>query len=378
MRIILLCRGYPDAEQLYNYPFLHRRVLQYQTYGHQVLVYVLTEGCRLQQRQFDGANIETGDRLALKQVLLRFAPDCIAAHALADDMWEALVSSQTDLPVFGWLHGSEMLPHYKTNFPDKTDHRRQAQKQTYSKRRAFWRQLAMDWPPNLKLVFVSKNAAGQAQSAVGIALPKGSWGVIHNPVDTELFEYLPKSPQQRFNVLSIRPFSNWSYANDLTASAIVKMSAHPLFDSFSFHILGDGELFETQLAPLAKFDNVHCEQRFITQEKISALHKENGVFLVPTRMDTQGVSRDEAMSSGLVPITNAVAAVPEFTAPDCACLLPAEDAKGLAQAMLKMAQNPPLFLARSQKAATRVRRQTAADIIIPAELDLMNGGQFDG
>lgn len=35
-------------------------------------------------------------------------------------------------------------------------------------------------------------------------------------------------------------------------------------------------------------------------------------FWFPTRMDTQGVSRDEAMCSGLVPITNKVAAVPEF------------------------------------------------------------------
>jgi glycosyltransferase involved in cell wall biosynthesis len=156
------------------------------------------------------------------------------------------------------------------------------------------------------------------------------------------------------------------------------MSAHPLFGRFSFSIYGDGDLFETQLAPLAGFDNVRCERRFLTQEEISALHKENGVFLVPTRMDTQGVSRDEAMASGLVPVTNAVAAVPEFTSDKCACLLPGEDADGLARAMQEMGQNPALFLERSQNAAMRVRRQSAADIIIPAELDLMNGGRGNG
>jgi glycosyltransferase involved in cell wall biosynthesis len=376
MRIFLLCRGYPDAGHLYNYPFLHRRVLQYRAYGHHVQVFVLAGGDR--HRRYVGCSIETGGRVALARAFARFAPDCIAAHALADDMWGALASTGTMLPVFGWLHGSEMLPHYKTGFPDRDAPKRQAQKRIYLKRRAFWRDLHGDWPRNLMLVFVSDYAAQRAQREVGIVLPKGHWRVLHNPVDTALFDYRPKAAQDRFNVLSIRPFHNRSYANDLTAAAIVKMSAHPLFGRFSFSIYGDGDLFETQLAPLAGFDNVRCERRFLTQEEISALHKENGVFLVPTRMDTQGVSRDEAMSSGLVPVTNAVAAVPEFTSDKCACLLPGDDADGLARAMLEMGQNPALFLERSQNAAMRVHRQSAADIIIPAELDLMNGGRGNG
>lgn len=35
-------------------------------------------------------------------------------------------------------------------------------------------------------------------------------------------------------------------------------------------------------------------------------------MLIPTRADTQGVSEDEGMSCGVVPITNNIAAVPEF------------------------------------------------------------------
>ncbi len=375
MRIFLLCRGYPSAAQLYNYPFLHRRAVQYQAHGHHVQVFVL--GAKCGQHSFGGVSVQTGGTTALKQALSRFTPDCIAAHALADDMWAALTATRTTVPIFGWLHGSEMLPHYKTNFPDKTDPRRQVQKQTYQTRMRFWRQLAQSWPANLKLVFVSQNAAERAQSGLGIALPAGHWGVIHNPIDTDLFRFQPKPATQRFKVLSIRPFNNWTYANDLTAAAIVKMASHKLFARFSFHIIGDGALFETQLAPLANFANVHCERRFLPQEEISALHTQNGVFLVPTRMDTQGVSRDEAMASGLVPVTNAIAAVPEFTAPDCACVCPAEDAAGLAEAMLDMAANPALFQARSQNAARRVRQQSAATHIIPQELELMESRQFN-
>lgn len=376
MRIFLLCRGYPNEDQLYNYPFIHQRVVWYQALGHVVKVFVLGVGGG--QRHFDGINIETGDPRAMQAALSRFAADCIAAHSLADDMWAALSYTKTNLPIFGWLHGSEMLPHYATNFPDLADPRRLAQKQTYLLRRLFWRALLDDCPPNLKLVFVSENAAERAQQSLGITLPDGAWGVIHNPIDTELFSYQPKKPDHRFKVLSIRPFNNWSYANDLSAAAIVKMSEHPLFNRFSFRIIGDGALFKEQLAPLSRFQNVTCEQRFLTQAEISEAHKENGVFLVPTRMDTQGVSRDEAMASGLVPVTNTVAAIPEFASPDCAGLAPAEDVSGLAALMLEMAENSTLFLARSQMAAKRVRHQTAAHIIIPAELGLMTRGHFNG
>jgi len=372
MRIFLLCRGYPSAEQLYNYPFLHRRVLAYQARGHKVLVFILAEGQG--QRQFEGCTVETGGQTALIKALAQFAPDCIAAHALADDMWAALKATGTGLPVFGWLHGSEMLPHYKTNFPDRNDPTHQLQKQTYERRRRFWRALVRDWPQNLRLVFVSENAAERAQAGLGVALPEGRACVIHNPIDTALFSYTPKPPEQRFKVLSIRPFHNWSYANDLSAAAISMLSGHALFARFSFHIVGDGALFDSQLASLAGFGNVRSERRFLSQQDISALHKENGVFLVPTRMDTQGVSRDEAMSSGLVPVTNAVAAVPEFASPDCAGLAPAESASGLARAMLDMAENPARFLQVSARAAARVRAQSAAHIIIPAELVLMAGG----
>lgn len=374
MRIFLLCRGYPNEGQLYNYPFIHRRVVRYQSLGHTVTVFVLGAGGG--QRYFEGSTIETGDHRAMQAALSRFAADCIAAHSLADDMWAALSYTKTDLPIFGWLHGSEMLPHYATNFPDPTDPKRLAQKQTYLIRQLFWRALLDDWPPNLKLVFVSEKAAYLAQRSLDITLPDGAWGVIHNPIDTELFDYQPKNPNHRFKVLSIRPFNNWGYANDLSAAAIVKMSEHPLFDQFSFRIIGDGALFKEQLASLSQFRNVTCEQRFLTQAEISDVHKENGVFLVPTRMDTQGVSRDEAMSSGLVPVTNTVAAIPEFASPDCAGLAPAEDVSGLAALMLEMAENPTLFLDRSQMAARRVRRQTAAHIIIPAELSLMTSGHF--
>ena len=369
MRIFLLCRGYPDKDDLYNYPFLHRRALWYRKFGHEVRVFVLSDKAR--SYVFESSPVETGDAAAMRDAAARFAPDCIAAHGIADDLWGALANLPERIPVLGWVHGSEFIALYKTNYPDPNDPRRQKQQKIHTRRKQFWRGLVQDWPDNLKLVFVSQDAAERSQQDIGCSLPADSWRVIHNPIDTQLFDYTEKTQDQRFNVLSIRPYANWTYANDLAVGAIVRMSTHPLFERFSFRLVGDGELFEQVLAPVRKFANVTLEKRFLTQAEISAVHKEDGVFLVPTRADTQGVSRDEAMSSGLVPVTNAVAAVPEFVSPDCACLAPPSDAAGLAGGMLEMAQNPALFLARSKQAAARVRRQSAAGIIIPTELALL-------
>ena len=77
-------------------------------------------------------------------------------------------------------------------------------------------------------------------------------------------------------------------------------------------------------------------------------------------MDTHGVSRDEAMSSGLVPVTNAVAAIPEFVDGSCGILADAEDADGMAKGIEKLFHEPALFTSMSIAASARVRRQTAA------------------
>jgi hypothetical protein len=93
--------------------------------------------------------------------------------------------------------------------------------------------------------------------------------------------------------------------------------------------------------------------------------------MVPSRLDTQGVSRDEAMASGLVPATNRIPAILEFVDDRCAALANADDASGLADAVLAMLDDPALFLRRSAAAAERVRKQSGHVKVIPLELKLL-------
>jgi glycosyltransferase involved in cell wall biosynthesis len=85
-------------------------------------------------------------------------------------------------------------------------------------------------------------------------------------------------------------------------------------------------------------------------------------------MDTHGVSRDEAMASGLVPVTNAVTAIPEFVDDSCGILAPGEDADAMARGITLLYAHPERFAAMSKAAAKRVRAQSDAQRVICAEL----------
>jgi glycosyltransferase involved in cell wall biosynthesis len=145
----------------------------------------------------------------------------------------------------------------------------------------------------------------------------------------------------------------------------------PAFERLRFTFIGDGPLFEQTLAPISNLPNVRIRREFLTQANITGEHKRHGVFLVPTRLDTQGVSRDEAMSSGLVPVTNAIPVVREFVDQETAGLAAPDDSLGLADEIWRMVEDPDLYLRRSAAAAERVRRERGHGKIIPMELTLL-------
>ena len=187
----------------------------------------------------------------------------------------------------------------------------------------------------------------------------------------KLFSYDPKHAEQRKKILSIRPYASRKYANDLSIQAIIRLSNKPFFKELEFRIIGDGRLFDETVEPLRKYKNVTIEKRFLTLDEIASIHKDYGVFLTPTRMDAQGVSRDEAMSSGLVPITNNVAAIPEFVDASCGYVVPAEDPIALADAIEDLYTKPVEFMRLSEAAANRVRQQSGLNQTTAKEIHLI-------
>lgn len=368
---LLVTNHYPSYDDLYRNGFVHTRVRAYAENGIKVDIFRLRKDEPISWHEFQNADVTTGSQNALRKMLKSGRYRHVLVHFLDPNMWDVLKDFIDDIRVTIWVHGAEIHPWYRRKYNIETPEQEEKAKAQSAVRMSFWRGLLQPMPANLHLVFVSNYFSNEVMEDLGFRLPEGSYSVIHNPIDSELFNYAEKDSEQCRNILSVRPFATRQYANDLTVKCILELSKKPIFDQLRFTIVGDGVLFEETIKPLRQFDNVHIQQGFLTHPEIAALHKEHGIFLCPTRWDSQGVSRDEAMSSGLVPVTTAVAAIPEFADESCAIFSAEEDWQGLAKGIEELASRPDVFKAMSESASLRIKCQTEKSLIIPKEISLL-------
>lgn len=364
---LLLTNHYPSYDDLYRNAFVHSRVKAYQKHGVKVDVFRLRPNSTTSYHEFHNVDVMTGSQDALLKLLGSGRYRSVLVHFLSPEMWEVLEQYPT-LKKIVWVHGAEIQPWHRREYNFQNDQERAKAMRESELRMAFWRGILDPLAPNLKLVFVSRYFAEEVMEDLGFRLPETAYSIIHNPIDTELFSYQPKPVEQRKKVLSIRPYASRTYANDLSVAVILELAKEPFFHEMEFRMIGDGKLFDETLEPLRKFSNVTIERNFLSQGEIAALHKEYGVFLVPSRMDTQGVSRDEAMASGLVPVTNAIAAIPEFLDESCGVLAKAEDIREMALGIVEMYKNISLFERLSESSAKNIRGNRSMGKIIPNEL----------
>lgn len=369
---LLLTDHYPSHDDLYRNAFVHRRVVSYQDLGIDIDVFRLRSNAKLSFHEFDGVDCITGSERALRHMLEGDRYRSILVHFLSEEMWQTIEPFADHVPVNVWVHGSEIQPWHRRAFNFHTEREVESAKEQSRHRVAFWRRLLENRPQGLKLIFVSQYFADEVKEDLNLDLSPDSYKVIHNPIDTDLFTYAPKPVDQRLRILSIRPFASHKYANDLTVKAIMALTKESWFQELDIRIIGEGRLFDDTLEPLRTLPNVFLEERFLHQKEIADLHRDYGVFLCPTRMDAQGVSRDEAMSSGLVPITNAVAAIPEFVDETCGILAPPEDHLAMAAGIARIVEDPALFQAMSAAAAERVRSQSSHAMITAQEVAIFH------
>lgn len=367
---LVVSRGYPAYDNLYSYAYVHRRIKGYAAAGVPVDVFRVNED-HVKFGEFEDVDVVSG-QLSDLELMVRSNPyRTVLVHSLDRALWSTLKECASDREVLVWIHGAEIQPWYRRDFSFLDDRDRERGIQRSNDRMAFWHGVFADPPANVRFVFVSRHLAREAMRDVGIELDPSRYVVIHNHIDGELFEYVPKPARQRNRLLSIRPYSRPTYANDLVVRAILDLVDEPYFGQLEFRLVGDGRLFDEIVDPVRHLPNVRLEKRFLTQAEIAELHKDHGVFLAPSRIDSQGVSRDEAMASGLVPVTNRVSAIPEFVDETCAMLAEPEDWRGIADAIRRLHADPDLFLALSAAAAARVRAQSGPAQTLDRELALM-------
>ncbi len=371
--VLLLTDYYPTYELPYQRGFIHSRVKSYARYGSLVDVWVSSKHRQIQYSEYDGVDVMSGDPASLRAVLSSGVYRTVLVHSMYAPLWTILKDYLDHVEVVAWMHGAELHRWWLNSENPSMDEPRpkQIEQIRADPRFAHWCDVLREPHPNLRFVVVSQTFLDQMNedlSVFGVRFPDEQTTVIYNPVSPERFSYVPKPAEQRKKLLSIRPFWQGKYANDLTVAAVAELASEPWFEELDILIAGDGGDFDEIVAPVRGLPNVKLQRRFFTQPEIAALHKEYGVALVPTRADSQGVSRDEAMSSGLVPITTAVDAVPEFVSDVEGYVVPGEDAHAMADAVRDLYYHPEKFLAKSAAAAERVRRTVSDDVIVPQEI----------
>lgn len=370
-RHLVLTNHYPRYDDLYRNGFVHSRVKHYFKHGVPVDVFRFQPNAALGYYEFEDIDVTTGGAEALDKLIRDRQLESIAVHFLDPAMWQVLEQHIDKIRVNVWIHGAEIQPWHRREFNFRNDMERQAEKAKSEQRLTFWRKLLAKQHDNLHIIFVSKIFSEEVMEDLGFRLAEWRYSIIHNPIDTELFAYRKKDISHRQRILSIRTYASKKYANDLSVAAILELQKEPFFSALEFRLIGDGQLFDEETLPLQGFRNVFLEKRFVSHTEIVALQENYGVFLTPTRWDSQGVSRDEAMSSGLVPVTTGISAIPEFLDDTCGYLAKPEDAAGLAGAIADLYQHPQKFLDMSRAAAKRVRNQSSANEIIRRELALI-------
>lgn len=361
--VLLVTNHYPSYDDLYRNGFVHSRVKAYKERGVEVDIFRFRKDQAVSWHEFQDVDVITGSPIALRRMLEKGKYRHVLVHFLDADMWEVLGDFIDDIKVTVWVHGADIQPWYRRKFNIETPEQEKVAKEKSEERMAFWRGILSPMHKNLQLVFVSNYFAEEVMEDLGFRLPEGQYHIIHNPINTDLFKYQEKDSELRKKILSIRPYASRVYANDLTVKCILELSKEPFFDELEFRIIGDGKLFDETVEPIRKFDNVIIEKKFLSQQEIAELHKQYGVFLCPSRMDTQGVSRDEAMASGLVPVTNAAGAIPEFVTKSNGYAVAPECVDSLSESIRDLVCSPKDFIelsVSSSKSITQRNHKTIA------------------
>lgn len=367
MKFIVLTSQYPSQQNLYANGFVHRRVLEYKRFGHEVLVYVNNNIKKAYEYSYEGVQVRVGNQNDLEEFIEKYNANKILVHFIDRHFMEIMRKNKFKYKTIVWIHGVEALGWYRRLFNINFSFLKYILNNTiqmYSLRKF----VKSSKGKNIKFVYVSNWMKNIMEKDMNIKV--NNYEIIPNIIDSNLFKFEEKDEQLRKNILLIRPFNSKKYANDIAIKAIIELSKRDFFNDLSISIFGSGDQFEKITNEVKQYKNVNLYNKFLTHEEIYEQHKKNGLFLCPTRQDSQGVSMCEAMSSGLVPISSNNTAIPEFVEHGVSGFL-TNNYIEIADSIEYIYKNPAQFKNMSIKASLLITDKCSNEIVINRELDLM-------
>ena len=375
---VVICNSFPSNRQSYGGEFIRSRVEAYLKKGLVGAIVEISRNIKMDQTDHLSGHADIPvfrlRALCLNAVLRRLAQGRarVLVHSPLPQLQDALQSRIVKDRLVYWYHGAEIRDYRRLFFNFTTAE--MAEKKSHLDNMNQWRVRAgraCFADRQISKVFVSNYLKAIAERDVGIAAKNSV--IIPNLIDGERFRFHHKSEQDAHRFLLIRSFAKRNYANDIAIDAIKMLSPRHGFLDLKFTIRGFGPEFAALTQSITGLPNVTIEEKYSTPDEMAALHREHGVFLCPSRFDTQGVTMGEAMASGLVCITNDVAGIPEFIDETSGFLVPDDCPSAFAEAIWRIKKNPALVPPLSEAAGKRVREQCGFDSTVAKEIQLISG-----
>jgi N-acetyl sugar amidotransferase len=371
MKIVIISADYPGPDNIYGDVFVHTRIKEYQKYAEVEVIGFNSYLTESRVYEYDGVPVFKTSNLETFYLKVKAAhPDILAGHLIQYHYLDFLLSLSKPMVIF--FHGYEVLSWKRRlmNYDTLGSLRYlwPYAKSNWKQRKELWKFVnAANDREDIHFVFVSNWLRDAAQADLKMKFKNAQ--VIPNGIDTSLFAFEKKNIELRKKILLLRAFKAINYANDIAIEAILILSKKPFFSELEFRIQGEGYLFNQLTQPIKHFDNVVLDNSFIENQLIPSLHRKFGLFLCPSRLDTQGVSMCEAMSSGLVPITCPVGGIPEY-ATDNVSSFQVDTSQEIADKIEYLYHNPDVFLTMSLEARKSINIKCALPSTIQKETRL--------
>ncbi len=367
--VLIVVPAYPTFGNLYMSAFAHARNRAYVSAGLNIQVACLKYTDRQMIYTIDNVSVYTGDFADLKALISRKQYKTIVVHFVDEWMYPIFDGYISNEQLVFICHGPE------TTFeiiPDKA--RRYFTKplpeivENPNKRKYVQKYSKKDY---VSWVFVSEWLKNESERLLDVKF-KNAY-VIGNIINKEIFPYHQKKEEDRKKILVIRKFDDFSYHSiDQVVFAIRELSRRPFFDDLQFCIYGDGDKYDELLNPIRDFKNISFHRTFLPQDEISAIHKEHGILLIPSRHDAHAVSMSEGASSGLVVVGSNVTSNPYFMDDENNhTLADPEDPVALADIIERLYYDPEEFLAISKRLSDFVHKVSSKENTIDREIGLI-------
>lgn len=313
MNLAIITVRYPQKNEPYNHMFVHVRAKYFKQMNVNVEIFVPSNSNS--NYEYEGIKVH---QISSKEIIKRTELfDLTYLHLLnsyffikngGNKIYQYLLKEKK--PFAMYIHGTEILryPNYLFDFSLSP---KGILKYIYVN---FWNSARMkqffsitNKRNNSLFLFPSYWMKKHTEKVLKVSL--NSFQIIPNGIDIKHFTYSNKF-ENRHKLLMIRPLSDMKYGFDMG----IEIMKH-LPEEYTLTIYGKGKYEISCQRLINKYNlskRVFIKNNFIERENLPELFSHYGLFIATTRFDSQGVIMCEAMSSGLLTISNPVTAIPEF------------------------------------------------------------------